>query len=70
MTILSCYPYDQKSQNALLQSLSQDSDVQMRLMAMEELARREVGSDTIRQAIGDKNLPENRAVLMPAALSF
>jgi hypothetical protein len=64
------YPYDQQIENALLETLKNDEDVQMRLTAMEELARRDVGLDTIRNAVGDEKTEAARAILREAAVSF
>ncbi len=70
MAVLNQYPYDQNSQEAYLQTLSQDQDVQMRLTALEELARRNVGMETIREAVGKEDPNGTMAILRHASATF
>lgn len=70
MAVLNQYPYDQNSQEAYLQTLSQDQDVQMRLTALEELARRNVGMETIREAVGKEDPNGTMAILRQASITF
>jgi hypothetical protein len=68
--VLARYPYNAQSQDALLQTLGQDEDVQMRLTALEELARWNVGSEMIREAVGDDASQGTQAILREASISF
>lgn len=68
--VLIRYPYDRQIENALLKTLGQDEDVQMRLTAMQELARRNVGPDTIRDAVGNDNADAAMAILRQAAVTY
>ena len=70
MAVLNQYPYDQNSQEAYLQTLRQDQDVQMRLTALEELARRNVGMETIRAAVGKEDPNGTMAILRQASTMF
>ncbi len=70
LAVLSKYPYDQKNQDALLQTLGQDQDVQMRLNALEELARANVGMETIRNAVGENDPNGTMAILHQASVSY
>lgn len=66
--VMSQYPHDQQSQEALLQVLGQDQNVQMRLSALEELARRNVGQETIREAVGENGPEGTMAILRQASI--
>jgi len=70
LAVLAQYPYDQHSQDALIQTLRQDQDVQMRLTALDELARQNVGLETIRNAVGDDDPNGTMALLHQAAMKF
>jgi len=70
LAVLIRYSYDQQIENALLATLKDDEDVQMRLTAMEELARRDVGLDAIRNAVGDDESDAVKAILRQASVSF
>ncbi len=70
LAVLAQYPYNQQSQNALLQTLGQDRDVQIRLIVLEELERQKVGDDTIRAAVAKYDPDGADSAFYRAAASF
>ena len=63
LAALARYPYDGRIQDAMLQTLKQDSEVQMRLLALEHLTRQHVGQETIRNTVYEAGLASDVAVL-------
>jgi hypothetical protein len=66
LSILTRYPYDDGVQEALLKTLRKDEAVQMRLLALEYLARRRVNLETLRRTIEESDLESDVAVLQHA----
>ncbi|MCP4546343.1 MAG: hypothetical protein GY835_07750 [bacterium] len=63
LTVLSSFPDDEIIQEALLQTLKQDKEVQMRLLAMEHLTDRQVAFETLQQAVTDGGFDADAALL-------
>jgi hypothetical protein len=70
LAVLMEYPDDQAGREALLQVLGGDPDVQMRLMALEELKRRSVPPETLRDAARANDYEGTQAVLREVATSL
>lgn len=70
LAVLMEYPDDGLNREALLQVLGRDPDVQMRLMALEELKGRDVGAETLREAAGANEYEGTPAVLREVAASL
>jgi hypothetical protein len=66
LSILTRFPYNDGMQQALLTTLRQDQSVQMRLLALERLADKQVQMEILRQVIGEANLESNPAVMQHA----
>ncbi|MCP4574123.1 MAG: zf-HC2 domain-containing protein [bacterium] len=67
LAVLTEYADDELNREALLQVLGRDPDVQMRLLALEELKRRNVGAETLRDAAGANEFEGTPAVLRQVA---
>lgn len=67
MAVLGRYPYDTDIQDALLTTLREDSEVQMRLLALEYLSGKQVNMETIRRAIRERKMDSDPAVLQYAS---
>jgi hypothetical protein len=70
LAVLAQYPFDQRSEAAFIQTLRQDQDVQMRLTVLEELVRRNVNQEIIRDAVGQNDPDGTMAYLHQASLKF
>ena len=66
LSVLGRYPYDPGVRDAMLTTLRLDHSVQMRLLALERLADRQVKLETLQQAIGESGVGSNRAVMQHA----
>jgi hypothetical protein len=66
MAILGRYPYDKTIQDALLTTLRNDGEVQMRLLALEYLAGKQVNMETLRRTIEAPKMDSDPAVLLYA----
>jgi hypothetical protein len=64
--VVTRYPYDAVTEEALLKTLRQDEAVQMRLLALEFLAEREVDPETLQQTIRSAKLESDPAILQRA----
>jgi hypothetical protein len=67
MSVLGRYPYDADIQDALLTTLREDTEVQMRLLALDYLSGKQVNMDTIRRAIRERKMDSDPAVLQYAS---
>ncbi len=70
LTALCRYPYDRQIEDALLGALAQDQDVQMRLTALEVLARQNVGLEVIHDAVGEEDPNGTMALMRPITTRF
>lgn len=62
LSVLTRFPYNESVQTALLTTLRQDESVQMRLLALEKLADKQIQMETLEQVIGDANMESDPAV--------
>jgi|GEM_PF-1097251 len=67
LAVLARYPYDVQTQDALLHTLSQDQEVQMRLMALEQLAVQQEGRETIKRVVDEPEFASDVAVMQRAS---
>lgn len=62
LSVLTRFPYNESVQAALLTTLRQDQSVQMRLLALEQLADKQIEMETLQQVIGEANMESDPAV--------
>jgi hypothetical protein len=66
INVLASYPYDDTVRDALLKTLREDKEVQMRLLALEHLAGKHVNLDTLEKNIKEAHMESDPAVLQHA----
>jgi hypothetical protein len=66
LSVLTRFPYNDGVQSALMTTLRQDQSVQMRLLALERLADKQVQMETLQQVIGDANMESDPVVMQHA----
>jgi hypothetical protein len=66
MSILTRVPYNNSVQEALMTTLREDESVQMRLLALERLAEKQVTMEILKKAIDESNMESNPALIQHA----